>query len=62
MVTVVYDPILGASVVVVTLPPVALLPVEVRGREGLDLQDRRSLCGVCKTPQWTAGCWIPATT
>ena len=28
---VVYDPILGASVYVVTLPPVAMLPVEVRG-------------------------------
>lgn len=58
MVVVWYDPILGASVYVVTLPPVAiLLPVGVRGREGLGLQGRRSLCGVCKTPQWTAGCW-----
>jgi hypothetical protein len=36
-VVVVYDPILGASVYVVTLPPVAMLPVEVRGREGLGL-------------------------
>lgn len=62
MVVVVYDPIMGASVIVVSLPLAVQPLVLERGREGLGFECVPAQPATLSVPQWTAGCWPLDTT